>query len=125
MAQWRIFFIAAAVFNFLAGLPIAVVPEATISAFGLSVPDELLFARFTGLLVVCFGGLYAFIASDVLRYRPLTWLGVAGKGGVVALFTEAWLGGRVPFSAYAISLGDLAFIIGFLIFLFATAKKTA
>ena len=125
MAGWRVFFIAAALFNLAAGLPIAVAPEAMISSFGLAVPDELLFARFTGLLVVCFGGLYAFIASDAVRYRPLAWLGVAGKAGVVALFTEAWLSGRMPFSAYAISLGDLAFIIGFLIFLFATAKKVA
>ena len=125
MSGWRLFFIAAALFNVAAGLPLLVAPAQMMPSFGLAVPDELLFARFTGLLVVAFGGLYAFIASDVQRYRPLTWLGIVGKAGVVALFTEAWMSGRVPFSAYAVSLGDLAFIVGFLIFVTTTAKKAA
>jgi hypothetical protein len=76
-----------------------------------------MYHRFTGLLVACFGGLYALIASDPMRYRPSVWLGVIGKAGVVVLFTQAWLAGRVPFAAYAVSLGDLAFIAGFLLFL--------
>jgi hypothetical protein len=125
MSGWRIFFIVAALFNFAAGLPLLLAPDALLASQGQPVPDELLFHRFTGLLVVCFGLVYALVAHDQMRYRPLVWLGVIGKAGVVALFTEAYLTGRVPFSAYAISLGDLAFVAGFLIFLAATAKRAA
>ncbi len=123
MTGWRVFFWVAMAFNFLAGLPLLIAPAEMQASLGVAVPDDLLFHRFTGLLVVCFGALYAFVALDLTRYRPLVWLGVVGKAGVVALFTEAWMAGRVPFQAYAISLGDLAFVVGFLVFLLTTGKK--
>jgi uncharacterized protein YjeT (DUF2065 family) len=124
MTGWRLFFWVAAAFNVVVGLSLLLAPEALLSAFGQAVPSELLYHRFTGLLVLCFGAVYAFVASDLMRYRPLVWLGVAGKLGVVALFTEAYLAQRVPFSAYAVSLGDLAFAALFVVFLFATARRT-
>lgn len=125
MSSWKVFFIAAAAFNFLAGLPLLIAPAEMQAALGVTPPDDLLFHRFTGLLVACFGVVYAFVAQDLMRYRPLVWLGVVGKAGVVALFTEAWLAGRVPSQAFAVSLGDLAFVAGFLLFLFVTGRKTA
>jgi hypothetical protein len=125
MSGWRLLFGAAAIFNFLAGLPLLIAPAEMLVSLGLTPPVDLLFHRFTGLLVVCFGVVYLFVAQDLMRYRPLVWLGVAGKAGVVVLFTEAWIGGRVPFQAYAVSLGDLAFIVGFLIFLLMTRRKAA
>jgi hypothetical protein len=93
------------------------------ASLGLVPPEDLLFHRMTGLLVLCFGAVYLFVSRDPMRYRSLVWLGVAGKSGVVALFTEAWMAGRMPFPAYAVSLGDLAFVVGFLFFLTTTAKK--
>jgi hypothetical protein len=125
MTGWRLFFWAAAIFNFLAGFPLLIAPGEMQASLGVAVPDDLMFHRMTGLLVVCFGVVYAFVAQDLMRYRPLVWLGVVGKAGVVVLFTEAWMSGRVPFQAYAISLGDALFVVGFLIFLAATAKKAA
>ena len=117
MSGWRLFFNVAAMFNFAAGLPLLLAPELMASTLGIAMPADALFHRMTGLLVVCFGVVYGFVAQDLERYRPLVWLGVAGKGGVVALFTQAWLAGSVPFSAYAVSLGDLAFTAGFVVFL--------
>lgn len=125
MSGWRLFFIVAAIFNFLAGGPLLIAPAEMLAAQGVTAPDDLLFHRFTGLLVVCFGVVYFFVAQDLMRYRPLVWLGVVGKAGVVALFTEAWMAGRVPFQAYAVSLGDALFVAGFLMFLAVTAKKAA
>lgn len=125
MSGWKVFFIVAAAFNFLAGLPLLIAPAEMQASLGVTPPDDLLFHRFTGLLVVCFGVVYAFLAHDLMRYRPLVWLGVVGKGGVVALFTEAWLAGRVPFQSFALSLGDLAFAFGFLLFLFVTGRRAA
>lgn len=125
MANWRVFFAVAAAFNFLAGIPLAIAPAEMAASLGVPVPDDLMYHRFTGLLVACFGGIYALLASDPMRYRPVLWTGVIGKAGVVVLFTEAFLGGRVPLQAYAVSVGDLAFVIGFLVFLLTTAKKAA
>ncbi len=123
--SWRIFFIVAAVFNFVAGIPLTIAPAEMAASLGLPVPDDLMYHRFTGLLVACFGGVYALMASDPMRYRPVLWTGVIGKAGVVIMFTEAFLGGRVPFQAYAVSLGDLAFVIGFVAFLLMPVKKPA
>lgn len=121
---WRLFFLLAAVFNFAAGLPLLLAPEVMSTLVDMAPPADPLFHRMTGVLVTCFGGLYWFVANDLERYRPLVWLGVVGKAGVVVLFTEAWMSGRVPFQAYAVSLGDALFVAGFLIFLLATGKKT-
>ena len=123
--NWRAFFAVAAAFNFAAGLPLLFVPAEMVGTLGIAVADDLMFHRLTGLLVACFGGVYALIASDPTHYRPMVWLGVIGKAGVVLLFTEAWLAGRIPFAAYAISLGDLAFAVGFLAFLLTAGKKAA
>jgi hypothetical protein len=119
-----LFFTVAAIFNFAAGLPLLIAPEVMASTLGIAIPADPLFHRMTGLLVLCFGAVYGFVARDLERYRPLVWLGVAGKGGVVALFTQAWLAGIVPFPAYAVALGDLAFMAGFVAFLMA-AKRAA
>lgn len=116
MSGWRLFFVVAAVFNFAAGLPLLLAPEFMLSTLGVAVPDDLLFHRFTGLLVVCFGGIYYFISQDLARYQPLVWLGIAGKVGVFALFGQAFAAGLVPLPPFALAIGDLLFAVGFLIF---------
>jgi hypothetical protein len=125
MPGWKTFFVVAAVFNFAVGLPLLIMPEVMASMLGIPVPVDPLFHRLAGLLIGCFGVVYWFLAQDSARYRPLVWLGVAGKGGVVVLFTLAWLAGSVPFLAYAVALGDLAFGVGFLIFLFSTEARAS
>ena len=124
MTGWRLFFWVATVFNLLAGLPLLLAPDVMMTSLDVDVPADLLFHRFTGLLVVCFGALYALVAQDAVRFRPLVWLGIVGKAGVVALFTEAYVNGLVPFSLYAISLGDVAFVAGFIAFLMMTRRRT-
>lgn len=117
MTGWRLFFGAAAAFNFAAGLPFFLMPGAMLASLGQPVPSDLLFHNVTGLLVVCFGIGYAFVAHEPERNRTIVWIGTIGKAGVVLLFTRAWLAGTLPFAAFAISLGDLAFVAGFLLFL--------
>ena len=121
--NWRVFFWAAAIFNFIAGLPLLLMPEVMLGTLGLPVLADLMFHRMTGLLVVCFGVVYGFVAQDLVRYRPLVWLGVVGKGGVVALFAQAWLQGLIPFPAFVVSLSDLALMLGFIVFLVGTKRS--
>lgn len=113
---WRTFFVAAGIFNFAAGLPLLIIPDVMLSTLGVAAPEDLLFHRMAGLLIVCFGVIYVLIGREPTRYRPLAWLGIAGKAGVVVLFTQAWIAGGVPAPAFAVSLGDLAFGAGFLVF---------
>lgn len=122
--MWRMFFIAATLFNIAAGLPLLAAPDAMLQSLNMPVPYDLLYHRFTGLLILAFGGLYAAIAYDQHRFGPLLWLGAAGKAGVILLMGDAYISGRVPFQAFAVSLGDLLFVIGFLAFLLAP-RKTA
>ena len=120
--MWRIFFIAATLFNIAAGLPLLAAPDAMAQSLNMPVPDDLLYHRFTGLLILAFGGFYAAMAYDQQRFGPLLWLGAAGKAGVILLMGEAYVSGRVPFAAFAVSLGDVLFVVGFLAFLVLPRK---
>ena len=71
-ANWRRFFWAAAIYNFVIGLAGMLTPEATIDA------------RIIGLLVFAFGVIYFLVARDPLRFAPVLWAGVLGK-------SEWWL----------------------------------
>ena len=105
-ANWRRFFWAAAIYNFVIGLAGMLTPEATIDA------------RVIGLLVFGFGVVYALVARDPLRFAPVLWAGVLGKVGVVALLgPEASRAGGDPIIA-AVLVGDALFALGFLAFLF-------
>ena len=120
--MWRIFFIVATLFNIAAGLPLLAAPDAMAQSLNMPVPDDLLYHRFTGLLILAFGGFYAAMAYDQQRFGPLLWLGAAGKAGVILLMGEAYVSGRVPFAAFAVSLGDVLFVVGFLAFLVLPRK---
>lgn len=122
--MWRFFFIAATLFNIAAGLPLLAAPDAMLLSLNMPVPDDLLYHRFTGLLILAFGGLYAAVSYDQTRYGPLVWLGAIGKAGVILLMGDAYLSGRVPFQAFAVSLGDLLFVLGFLAFLLLPRKNS-
>ena len=117
MRAWRVFFIAAALYNFAAGLPLLLAPEMMLAQMGGVVPEDLLYHRVAGLLILCFGALYAMVARDPARFGPTVWLGVLGKAGVIVLVAEAYLAGRVPFDGFAVALGDLVFVVGFVWFL--------
>jgi hypothetical protein len=121
---WRVFFIAAAVFNIAAGLPFLLAPDAALASFAQPVPEDLLFHRVTGLSIVCFGVGYAFVARELERNRAIVWIGALGKAGVIVLLAQAWLAGAIPFASFSVALGDLPFVAGFLVFL-ATKRSPA
>lgn len=102
---WHAFFAAAAVFNFLIG------------GVGLIDPAADTNARIIGLLVFCFGILYALMARDPLRLAPALWAGVIGKLGVVAMLGPPnWRAGGDLVLGTVVA-GDLLFALGFAAFL--------
>jgi hypothetical protein len=101
---WRWFFAAAAAYNFVIG------SAGLVS--GAAVND-----RIVGLLVLCFGIVYAVVARDPARFGPALWAGVVGKAGVVAMLLPEIFAGRAAPGMGVILAGDGLFTLGFLVFL--------
>lgn len=110
---WRMFFWAAAAFNFLIGLA------------GMLIPESSIDGRTIGLLVFSFGLVYLIVASDPVRYGRVVWAGVLGKVGVVALLGPTEFGGEGSSMIAAVLAGDALFAFGFLVFLFTRADTQA
>lgn len=99
---WRWVLFAAAAYNLVVGVAGLLTPGAS--------PD----ARVVGLLVACFGGIYALTATDVQRFRPMLWLGVIGKLGVIAIVGPLVARGAQPPAVGALLVGDALFTLAFL-----------
>lgn len=112
MSGWRVFFWIAAVNNLVVGT-IAFLAAAWGS------PEAM-----GGVLIACFGIVYGMVARDPLRFAPVLWAGIVGKLMVVAMLgPRNWQAGGDPVVG-AIVAGDLAFAIGFALFLW-THRKAA
>ena len=104
--MWRIFFWLAAAYNI------------GIGGIGLFDPEALSTAMIVSQLVICFGIVYAILATDPLRYAAMLWAGIVGKVGVIAILAPEVQAGITPAGTGIILLGDGLFVIGFLLFLF-------
>lgn len=74
-------------------------------------------ARVVSLLVVCFGVVYALVASDPARFLPMLWAGVLGKLGVIALLGPGVRKGELPRMVGWVLAGDALFTAAFLMLL--------
>lgn len=93
---------AAAAYNLVVGAGVLLGPDAAIEA------------RMVGLLVACFGVIYAITARDVARFYPVLWAGVIGKLGVIAMLAPLVARGVQPAAAGALIAGDALFTLAFL-----------
>jgi hypothetical protein len=108
---WQIFFFAAAAYNFVIGL----------GSF-LSAPWGSADAV-SAALIICFGIVYALVASDPLRFAPTLIAGVIGKAMVVLMVgLPNWKAGGDS-SLGAIVAGDLIFMLGFVAFLWRVRRR--
>ena len=123
-SAWKILFAAAALFNFIAGLPPLLVPAQALALLGFAPQPTLLFLQISGGLIVMFGVSYAMIARN-LALRELVWLGAVGKLLAVSLFAIYRLNGEISDTVFALVLGDVAFIAIFLWFLFGGRRAVA
>ena len=96
---------AAAGFNLLIGLAAMVQKGASRDA------------RVVGLLVLCFGIVYALVAHEPARFLPVLWAGVVGKLGVIAMLLPEVARGERPKSVGWIFAGDGLFAGFFLVML--------
>lgn len=102
---WRIFLWLAALFNFLVGV------------LGLTMANATTNDRVIGLLVVCFGIVYAIVARDARRFSPVLWAGVIGKGGVVVLLLPGALAASDGGTLLGVLAADTLFALAFIVFL--------
>jgi hypothetical protein len=102
---WRPFFYTAALYNLLIG------------GAGLANTAAPVNDRIVGLLVLCFGIVYALVGRDAARFGPVLWAGIAGKLGIVSLLLPDVLAGRAAAGTGVILAGDALFTLGFLVFL--------
>ncbi len=109
-SAYRVLFISAAWFNFLAGVPmlIATVPVAGLMGLPLNT-TAMLFMQITAGIVVAFGVAYWMIARDPVRYRPYIPLGLILKLFLATLFWGYWLAGQIPVFLPALAAGDYVF----------------
>lgn len=111
--RWRWFFYAAAAYNIVIG------------GAGLANSAAAVNDRIVGLLVLCFGLVYAMVGRDPARFGPVLWAGIAGKAGIVALLLPDVLALSAAPGTGAILSGDALFTIGFLIFLLRRSATPA
>lgn len=122
---WSVFFWLAAAYNIAVGVPLILSPDLFLQAGAepaMPGPADM-FVPLSGVLIAGFGIVYALVALQPLRMKPVVWAGVFGKGGVLALSLPPFFRGDVGLDAIALSLGDLAFATGFLVFLFTFRPK--
>jgi len=110
LTGWRTMLVLAALYNLAIGL------------VALHTPGSV-DGRIVGLLVACFGLVYALAASDPLRFAPTLWVGVIGKLGVIALVLPQVRAGLAAPGTGLVLGGDALFTLGFVAFLLT--RRTA
>ena len=122
---WQKIWMAAALFNFIMGVPIALAPAWTFAvAYGPSGvsadPMALRLWRDFGLLVILIGVGYYIVSRDITKNRGLVYLGIVAKLFDVVVLTyrfEAGLANPIVLIPAAI---DGIFVILFILFLVQT-----
>lgn len=105
MNRWRVFFWVAAANNLVIG-------AAALFDAAWGSPEAM-----GGVLIACFGIVYALVAREPLRFAPVLWAGAAGKLVVVVMLgPRNWQAEGDPVVG-AIVAADLVFALGFVLFL--------
>lgn len=120
MVFWRIIFAVAAAFNLAVGAIILLQPGSLSATPFSGTPQEALLIQSCGWLIAVFGLGYLLVAVAPLANRGIALLGVVGKAAMPVIAYPFYAAGQVPFESYALTLGDLAFVVLFAVFLIRT-----
>ncbi|HUP92361.1 MAG TPA: hypothetical protein VM074_08955 [Solimonas sp.] len=114
MTSDRLLFLVAAAFNFAVALALALPASPAWSLLGLAYPEQTLFLHLFLVIVVVFGGAYAWIALAPQGKRALILTAVVGKGAVLAVVLAHCLAGSLPWTVAGLAAGDGVFALLFL-----------
>ncbi|MGH6752136.1 MAG: hypothetical protein ACREDP_08215 [Bradyrhizobium sp.] len=104
-------FASAALFNWLAGLPLLLAPNFSTGLLGLPPLNAtgMLFMQITAGVVVAFGVAYWVVSRDPVRYRPYINLGLGLKVFLAGLVYVYWFSRQIPWPLPALATFDFVF----------------
>lgn len=114
---WRGLFGFAAFWNLAVGGAMLAAPARVAEQLQIAGAGGPFAVAMAGLLIGVFGVGYAMVSAAPAKNRGIVCIGVMGKLGAAALATVQFNAGVVPFSTFALGLGDLAFAALFVLFL--------
>jgi hypothetical protein len=117
--QWRLFFFAAAAFNFCMGGPIFFAPDFSHALAYVDAADAstLRFWGDFGFAVLLVGAGYAIVGFNVDANRGIVWLGVFAKAYDVIVLSLRWMHGLAHDIVLLPAAIDGAFGVFFIVFL--------
>ena len=123
---WQKLFWAAAVYNFLVGLPSILAPGLAMANLGLPAPDPMsaFNIQVMGILICTFGLGYLMVAQGQPGAKQILTLGIIGKLGILLLLGIRMLSTPMPIPIITASFGDLFFAAAFAFFLFGNSGKS-
>ena len=117
LMQPRYLFGSAALFNWLAGLPILLAGGEICALFGLPPPSSLVFLQITGMAILVFGIGYGLEARQPGRHRSVVALGGVAKVGVFLIAFGHLLLGGLNWILPALAAVDLSYAVLFWLYL--------
>lgn len=123
-SAWKILFGFAAIFNFIAGLPLLLAPVQAVEMLGIVPQPTQFFAQMSGGLIVTFGIGYAMVARN-LSLREFALLGAIGKLLAFSIVTIYWRASELSDLTFGLGFGDFVFALIFLWFAFGGRRAAA
>lgn len=123
MTLWRIVFALAAAFNIAIGYVIVTDPASMATQPFTGGAQEALLIKSCGWLIAVFGVGYGLVALQPLANRGIVFLGIIGKLAMPAFAYPLYQSGGIPFESFALTLGDLVFVVLFAWFMLANSNR--
>jgi hypothetical protein len=123
MMAWRIVFGLAAAFNIAVGYMIVTDPASMGTQPFTGSAQEALLIKSCGWMIGVFGVGYALVALQPLANRGIVFLGIIGKLAMPLFAYPFYQAGAIPFESFALTLGDLVFVVLFAWFMLANSNR--
>jgi len=122
-SSWRTFFLVAALYDLLLGAAFVVFGEQLLSAIGMELPPHVAYIQLAAIFIFVQGLSYALVYRDPLANLGIVRVGVAYKAAYAGLALWYLVIGLLP-SVFFLPWAaiDLAFLIGFVLFLRAAGR---
>lgn len=123
---WRTFFLVAGLYDVLLGLAFLLAGETILTAVGMKLPPHIAYIHLAAIFVAVQGLSYLLAYRDAWSNLGVIWVGVAYKASYATLAAYYLATGQLPsifFIPWAIC--DVAFMVGFLVFLRAAMGRRA
>ena len=126
VSGWRAFFLVAALYDVVLGAAFVVAGEPILSAIGMPMPPHIAFIQLAAIFIFVQGLSYALVFLDPPGNLGIVRVGVAYKAAYAGLAVWYLVIGILP-SLFFVpwALIDLAFLVGFVLFLRSASRPTA